>query len=222
MLTYQWTPHYSHVLQCETALWLQQLGASVYSHLPDIVSTVWIEQAILFEKIFYLCRREIKYISIIIDLYLYTIGFACKYASYCATSKILFGWLQFRWDYKHHHIISRVVLGFSSFTVLSLGSITSAHVAFTRTTCSFSLLCSQPFLPFGCFLRGICTFFSTEVLSVRVPGGCRSNGWHGYCPGSLVAPFRITRQYLPHGFNLIFIEGIKKRAFLPKATKKSA
>ena len=57
--------------------------------------------------------------------YLYTIGFACKYASYCATSKILFGWLQFRWDYKHHHIISRVVLGFSSFTVLSLGSITS-------------------------------------------------------------------------------------------------
>ena len=153
--------------------------------------------------------------------YLYTIGFACKYASYCATSKILFGWLQFRWDYKHHHIISRVVLGFSSFTVLSLGSITSAHVAFTRTTCSFSLLCSQPFLPFGCFLRSICTFFSTEVLSVRVPGGCRSNGWHGYCPGSLVAPFRITRQYLPHGFNLIFIEGIKKRAFLPKATKKS-
>ena len=115
----------SHVLQCETAVWLQQLGVSMYSHLPDIVSTVWIEQAILFEKIFYLCRREIKYISIIIDLYLYTIGFACTYASYCAISKILFGWLQFRWDYKHHHIISRVVLGFSSFTVLSLGSITS-------------------------------------------------------------------------------------------------
>ena len=97
-----------------------------------------------------------------------------------------------------------------------------AHVAFTRTTCSFSLLCSQPFLPFGCFLVSICTFFSTEVLSVRVPGGCRSNGCHGYCPGLLKAPFRFTR-HLPHGFNLIFIEGIyKSRAFLPKATKKSA
>ena len=56
---------------------------------------------------------------------------------------------------------------------------------------------------------------------MRVPG-CRSNGCHGYCPGSLKAPFRFTR-HLPHGFNLIFIEGIKKsRAFLPKATKKSA
>ena len=74
----------SHVLQCETAV-------SMYSHLPDIVSTVWIEQVILFEKIFYLCYGERKYIIIIIDLYLYTIRFACKYASYCDTSKILFG-----------------------------------------------------------------------------------------------------------------------------------
>ena len=88
----------SHVLQCETAVWLQQLGVSMYSHLPDIVSTVWIEQAILFEKIFYLCCGEKKYIIIIIDLYLYTIRFAYMYASYCDTRKILFGWLQFRWD----------------------------------------------------------------------------------------------------------------------------
>ena len=71
----------------------------------------------------------------------YTIGFACKYASYCDTSKILFRWLQFRWDYKHHHIISRVVLGFSSFTVLSLGSITSLTLlsrAVHVELCSFS------------------------------------------------------------------------------------
>ena len=57
---------------------------------------------------------------------------------------------------------------------------------------------------------------------MRVPGGCSSNACHGYCPGLLVAPFRFTR-HLPHGFNLIFMEGIKKnRAFLTKATKKSA
>ena len=68
----------SHVLQCETAVWLQQLGVSVYSHLPDIVSTVWIEQAILFEKIFYVCCGERKYIIIIIDHYLYITGFACS------------------------------------------------------------------------------------------------------------------------------------------------
>ena len=85
----------SHVLQCETAVWLQQLGVGMYSHLPDVVSTVWIEQAILFEKIFYLCCGERKYIIIIIDLYLCTIRFACKYASYCDTSKILFSWLQY-------------------------------------------------------------------------------------------------------------------------------
>ena len=57
---------------------------------------------------------------------------------------------------------------------------------------------------------------------MRVPGGCHSNGCHGYFPGLFVAPFRFTRHF-PHGFNLIFIEGIKKSgAFLPKATKKSA
>ena len=48
---------------------------------------------------------------------------------------------------------------------------------------------------------------------MRVPGGCRSNGCHGYCPGSLVAPFRFTR-HLPRGFNLIFMEGIKKKVEL--------
>ena len=53
---------------------------------------------------------------------------------------------------------------------------------------------------------------------MRVPGGCRSNGCLGYCPGllvagSLVGPFRFTR-HLPHGFNLIFIEGIKKKVEL--------
>ena len=63
----------------------------MYSHLPDIVSAVRIQQAILFEEIFYLCCGERKYIIIIIDLYLYTIRFACKYASYCDTSEILFG-----------------------------------------------------------------------------------------------------------------------------------
>ena len=48
---------------------------------------------------------------------------------------------------------------------------------------------------------------------MRVPGGCRSNGCHGYCPGSLKAPFRFTR-HLPHGFNLIFIKGFKKKVEL--------
>ena len=45
---------------------------------------------------------------------------------------------------------------------------------------------------------------------MRVPGGCHSNGCHGYFPGLFVAPFRFTRHF-PHGFNLIFIEGIKKK-----------
>ena len=48
---------------------------------------------------------------------------------------------------------------------------------------------------------------------MRVPGGCRSNGCHGYCPGSLEAPFRFTR-HLPHGFNLIFIKGFLKKVEL--------
>ena len=122
-----------------------------------------------------------------------------------------------------NHIISRVVLGFSSFTVLSLVSITS--LTLLSRTVHVALASFTPSLPslwmfFG--VQCICTFLSTEVLCVRVPGGCRSNVCHGYCRGSLVAPFRFTRHF-PHGFNLIFIEGIKKsRAFLPKATKKSA
>ena len=155
----------SHVLQCETAVWLQQLGVGMYSHLPDVVSTVWIEQAILFEKIFYLCRREIKYISIIIDLYLYTIGFACKYASYCATSKILFGWLQFRWDYKHHHIISRVVLGFSSFTVLSLGSITSLTLLSRALHVALASFARSPSFPLDVFWE-VSAHFSPLRFSV--------------------------------------------------------
>ena len=48
---------------------------------------------------------------------------------------------------------------------------------------------------------------------MRVPGGCCSNGCHGYCPGSLEAPFRFTRHLL-HGFNLIFIKGILKKVEL--------
>ena len=48
---------------------------------------------------------------------------------------------------------------------------------------------------------------------MRVPGGCCSNGCHGYCLGSLEAPFRFTRHLL-HGFNLIFIKGILKKVEL--------
>lgn len=58
----------SHVLQCKTAVRLQQLGVSMYSHLSDIVSTVRIQQTILFEKIFYLCWVERKDIIIIITI----------------------------------------------------------------------------------------------------------------------------------------------------------
>ena len=58
---------------------------------------------------------------------------------------------------------------------------------------------------------------------MRVPGGCLLNGFHGHFPGSLVAPALRFTRHLPYGLNLIFIEGIlKSRAFLPKATKKSA
>ena len=46
------------------------------------------------------------------------------------------------------------------------------------------------------FLVSICTF-STEVFSVMVRGGCRSQGCHGYLLGSLAAPFCFSR-HLPH------------------------
>ena len=93
-------------------------------------------------------------------------------------------------------------------------------VLLLRSTSSFTLLTHAvhvvlaSFAPSPSFLLDVffgkyLPFFSTEVLSVRVEGGCRSNGCHGYCPGSLVAPFRFTRR-IPHGFNLSFIEGIKK------------
>ena len=61
-------------------------------------------------------------------------------------------------------------------------------------------------------------------------GGLHHQSYYKYAwwvplkPGSLVASFRFTRN-LPHGFNLIFVEGIKKikvEQILPKATKKSA
>lgn len=35
------------------------------------------------------------------------------------------------------------------------------------------------------------------VLSVIVPGGCRSKGCHGYLLGSLAAPFGFTRHLIP-------------------------
>ena len=97
--------------------------------------------------------------------YLYTIGFACKYASYCATSKILFGWLQFRWDYKHHHIISRVVLGFSSFTVLSLGSITSLTLLSRALHVALASFARSPSFPLDVFWE-VSAHFSPLRFSV--------------------------------------------------------
>ena len=97
--------------------------------------------------------------------YLYTIGFACKYASYCATSKILFGWLQFRWDYKHHHIISRVVLSFSSFTVLSLGSITLLTLLSRALHVALASFARSPSFPFDVFWE-VSAHFSPLRFSV--------------------------------------------------------
>ena len=97
--------------------------------------------------------------------YLYTIGFACKYASYCATSKILFGWLQFRWDYKHYHIISRVVLGFSSFTVLSLGSITSLTLLSRALHVALASFARSPSFPLDVFWE-VSAHFSPLRFSV--------------------------------------------------------
>ena len=110
--------------------------------------------------------------------YLYTIGFACKYASYCATSKILFGWLQFRWDYKHHHIISRVVLGFSSFTVLSLGSITSLTLLSRAVHVALASFARSPSFPLDVFWE-VSAHFSPLRFSVWgcLVGAAQTANW---------------------------------------------
>ena len=64
--------------------------------------------------------------------------------------------------------------------------------------CSFgsSLICFlPPPLPplWMLFWVSICTFFR-RGSHVTVPGGCRSQGCHGYLLGSPVAPFCFTRQ----------------------------
>ena len=104
-------------------------------------------------------------------------------------------------------LLSRAVLGFSNnnCTVLLLRSITSFTLFSRAVHVALASFAPSPSFPLDVFWVRICTFLSTEVLSVRVPGGCLSNGCHGYCPGSLVAPFRFTR-HLPNGFNLIFID----------------
>ena len=69
-----------------------------------------------------------------------------------------------------------------------------AHIAFACS--SYSCFAPSPPFPLDA-LRKVSAHFSTEVLSVMVPGGCHSQGFHGYFLGSLVAPFGFTR-HLPH------------------------
>ena len=124
-----------------------------------------------------------------------------------------------------NHIISRVVLGFRSFTVLSLGSITLLTLLSLAVHIALASFAPSPSFPLN-------IFWGTMYLHIFLHWGsqCEVAWWvplkwlSCYCPGSLVALFRFTRN-LPHGFNLTFTEGIKKtkvEQILPKATKKSA
>ena len=131
--------------------------------------------------------------------YLYTIGFACKYASYCATSKILFGWLQFRWDYKHHHIISRVVLGFSSFTVLSLGSITSLTLLSRALHVALASFARSPSFPLDVFWE-VSAHFSPLRFSVW---GCLVGAAQMFVMVTVLA-----RLWLPSGLQGTFPMGL--------------
>ena len=74
-------------------------------------------------------------------------------------------------------------------------------VCFVPLSCEFLprkqflvVFCPQPCLLSGCFSWKVSAPFSTEFFSVVVPGGCHSQGCHGYLLGLLAAPFCFTRQ----------------------------
>ena len=86
-------------------------------------------------------------------------------------------------------------------------------VCFVPLSCEFLLrkqflvvFCPQPCLLSGCFSWKVSAPFSTEFFSVVVPGGCHSQGCHGYLLGLLAAPFCFTR-HLHHTHQ--FLDGFR-------------
>ena len=97
-------------------------------------------------------------------------------------------------------IVCGVVLGFSralhfnNFIVFSLRSIFLLMLLLWPV--AWAIFAPSLFLSSGCFWQ-VCMYIFTDVLSVMVPGGCRSQGCHGYLLGVLMAPFSFTRHF-PH------------------------
>ena len=75
--------------------------------------------------------------------------------------------------------------GLRIFTALLLRSNHFPHIAVHVQ--SFKLFCSHPSLPQDKTWQ-VCMKLSAEVLKVMVPGGCRSQGCHGYIQHSLKVP----------------------------------